>query len=205
MNKLHPKQEMIINIIKHSSEPLSLRDIQLLIGVSSPSVVVHHLQQLQKKGLLKRNPHNPQDYQVLDVQQEKPYIYLPVYSTAQCGKHGLLANTEPIEKLPIPIKWIDFSLDKAFLIKARGSSMEPRIKPGDYAICKAIGDKYAYKNYSGKIIVGIHEEEPVIKKIFYDEKKDKVVLQSLNPDFPPFIASSHFWIEGEVRGIFSYS
>lgn len=205
MRKLHEKQELILSILKNHPEQLSLRDIQSLIGVSSPSVVLHHVQQLEKKGYIKRNPNNPQDYQILDIQEKENYVNLPVFTTAQCGIKGLLSRTEPIDRIPVPVKWIDFPSSKAFLVQARGKSMEPKIKPGDYVVGKATEAKWAYQEFNGKIIVGVHEGDPVIKKLYYDDKKNEVVLQSLNPDYPPFIASKDFWIEGEVRGIFSYS
>ena len=64
---LHPVQTRLLELLRRQSEDqLTIRDLQEAVGASSTSVVVHHLQQLEKKGYIKRNPYNPRDYQVLE-------------------------------------------------------------------------------------------------------------------------------------------
>ena len=52
--RLHPAQEKLIEILtKNADQPLTIREMQDLIGASSTSVVVHHMAQLEKKGYLR--------------------------------------------------------------------------------------------------------------------------------------------------------
>ena len=63
MKKLHKTQQAVLDLLKENiEEPLTVRELQELVGASSPSVVHHHIGQLEKKGYLRRNPNNPQDY-----------------------------------------------------------------------------------------------------------------------------------------------
>lgn len=206
MVQLHPTQKKILSVLKtHSGEGLTMRDIQNLIGVSSPGIVGHHILQLEKKGVLRRNPNNLQDYHILDEKPEEPVVYLNVYSTAQCGPNGLIAGNDPVDRMPVATRIIGFPSELAFMVQTRGNSMEPLIKEGDYAVVRKVHDRFAFQNYNNKVVVCINEDSCIIKKIHYDNKTGQVVLESFNPKYPPFIATENFWIEGEVRGVFSYS
>lgn len=206
MANIHPTQQKIINLLKNNIfEGITIREIQRLIGASSPGVVKHHINQLEKKGILRRNPNNAQDYHILEEKPEEPVVNLNVYSTAQCGPKGLIANNEPVDKIPVATRLLGFPSEQAFIVKAKGSSMKPKINDGDLVIVKKVIDKFGYDNYNNKLVVCVNDEECLIKRVHYDRKTNHVLLESLNPDVPPFIAKENFWIEGEVKGIFSYS
>ncbi len=65
--QLHQTQKQLLEIlVKNSDRLLTIREMQFMLGISSTSGVVRHLSQLEKNGFLKRNPHNPRDYQVLN-------------------------------------------------------------------------------------------------------------------------------------------
>jgi repressor LexA len=65
MRELHPVQEKLIRLLRNNiTDPLTVRELQERLSISSPSVVHHHIQQLEKKGYLRRNPSNPKDYQI---------------------------------------------------------------------------------------------------------------------------------------------
>jgi repressor LexA len=60
--KIHPLQEQLLKLLaKNKTDQLTIRELQEELAISSTSVVAHHLKQLEKKGLLKRNPSNPRD------------------------------------------------------------------------------------------------------------------------------------------------
>lgn len=206
MKKLHPIQQQILNILKHNLEQdITMGYIKNVLDLSSTGVVGHHIAQLEKKGLLRRNPNNPRDYHILENKPEEEIVYLPVYSSAQCGPKGLIASSEPQDRLPVATRILGFPSHEAFAVIARGTSMEPRIHNNDYLIARKVNDRYAYENYHGKIVLCVNGEECLIKKIYYDKTSNHVLLQSLNPHFAPVIAQENFWIEAEIRGIFTYS
>lgn len=197
MQKLHPAQKKLLKILTQNIDaPLSIREIQEEMGASSPSVVQHHVQQLEKKGYLRRNPLNPRDYQILAESPDKIFTYLNVYGQAQCGPNGSTLDGNPVDRIPIATKILGFNSKEAFAVKAKGDSMSPTIKDKDLVIVQKANDAN-----NGDIIVCVDNEETKIKKI---QKGEKTILVSLNQKYQPFIASEDFRIEGIVRGIYSY-
>ena len=178
----------------HVHDPLSYRDIAESIGVKSPNTVAYHLRELEMKGLLKRNPSNPQDYQVLG-EQEPGVIRLNLYGLAHCGRNGSLLDGNPIDKVPVASRFIPFSIDKAFLVKAKGDSMETDIHDGDLVLVK----RQTHAN-TGQIIACVNRGECLIKQY---GKGHPNVLSSLNKVYLPIVVADDFRIEGVVTGIVS--
>lgn len=194
-NNLHPIQKELLNIlIKNTDELLTIREMQSLLDLSSTSVVVYHLRQLEKNGYLKRNPYNPQDYQVLKDAPEKQITYLNLYGLAHCGPNGSVLDGNPVERIPISIRLISFPSAEAFMVKAKGDSMEPKINESDLVIARKTDDAD-----SGSIVVCVNDGEALIKKIKKEGRN--VILMSLNAKYQPFLAARNFKIEGEVRGV----
>ena len=198
MKKIHPKQKALLDLLKENIDsPMTIRELQNILKISSSSIVQHHIQQLEKKGYLKRNPSNPKDYQVLS-DPERPIVYLNLYGFAQCGPKGSVLDGDPIDRIPIASRLIKFPSDEAFLLQAKGDSMIPRIKPGDFVIVQKKKDAE-----NGDTIVCVNDSEVLIKK-YYKLGKQKI-LHSENSLFPPFAASSDFRVEGVVKSIFQYN
>lgn len=175
---------------------MTIRDLQEELGIASPSVVHYHLQQLELKGLLKRNPNNPKDYQIIDG-NAKEIVYLNLYGLAQCGPAGSILDGSPTDRIPIASRILKFSSEDGFIVKAKGDSMEPAIKAGDLVIAQ----KYKVAN-SGDLIVCINNEFALIKKIHI--QGEQVILQSFNDKYPPILAASDFRVEGLVKCIVNY-
>jgi repressor LexA len=194
-NKLHAIQEKLLKILaKNSDEPLTIREMQEKVGASSTSVVVHHLTQLEKKRFIKKNPYNSKDYQILK-QQDQEIAYINLYGMATCGPNGSVLDGDPIDKIPISSRLLSFSSSKAFMVKAKGDSMLPKISSGDFVIAQKASDAD-----DGEIIVCVNDGKALIKK-FKKEGKNKILI-SLNNEFTPFLASlDDFRIEGVVKGV----
>lgn len=203
VRKLHPSQKRLLEILKKNhGEQISMRMLQDILEASSPSVIYHHIVQLEKKGYLRRNPSNPQDYQVLADHPEKNIAYLNIYGMAQCGPNGTILDGNPIDRIPISSKILGFPAHNAFIVKARGNSMSPKINNNDLAIAKRVSDVD-----SGDVAVCVNNGEALIKKIQKIKKGKDITynLISINRNFSPFAANTDFRIEGIVRGIISYS
>ncbi len=198
MKRLHPVQQKLLKILKSNiTDPLTIRELQENLGLSSTSVVHHHIQQLEKKGYLRRNPNNAKDYQVLADSPDKKITYVNLYGFAHCGPKGSLLDGNPIDRIPIATQILGFPSSEAFMVKAKGNSMSPTINDGDLVIAKKAKD---VKN--GSIVVCINDGEVLIKKKV--ERKTDVILFSINSNYEPFVAAKDFRIEGIVRGIYSY-
>lgn len=194
--KIHPLQQKLLKLLeKNIDDPLTIRQMQDELSASSTSVVAHHLTQLEKKGYLKKNPYNSKDYQLLQT-PERGITYLNLYGLAQCGPKGSVLDGDPIDRIAISTKLLAFPSDLAFMIKAKGDSMEPKINDGDFVITKK-----SNVALDGEIVVCVNDGEALVKKI---KKSDKnYILISLNQEYQPFIASKNFRIEGIVKGVIS--
>ena len=197
MKNLHPVQKKLLQILKQNiTDPLTIRELQKELSASSPSVVHHHIQQLEKKGYLRRNPNNSKDYQVLYDSPEKAISYLNLYGLAQCGPSGSILDGNPIDRIPIASRILGFSSSEAFLIKVKGNSMSPKMNDGDLIIVQKAKDAK-----SGAIVVCVNNGETIIKKI---QKSNEMILISTNQSYEPFVAAEDFRIEGIVRGVYTY-
>lgn len=200
MKKLHPKQEKLIQILRENIDyPLTMLELKDELGVTSTSIVHHHVIQLEKKGYLKRNPSNPRDYQLLE-DPEKPITYINQYGLAECGPNGSILDGNPIDRIPIASKLLKFPVSEAFIVVAKGDSMEPEICQGDYVIAQ----KQTIAS-NGDIVVCVNDEKALIK--IYSKNRDTIILHSLNSNkHEPFIANNEdFRVEGVVRNIIKYS
>ena len=158
MRKLHVTQEALLSLLKENIDsPLTIRELQELLEISSPSVVQHHILQLEKKGFLKRNPFNPKDYQILS-DPERPIVYLNLYGLAQCGPKGSILDGDPIDRIPIASRLLKFPSDEAFLLEAKGNSMIPKIYPGDLVIVQK-----SKRADNGEVIICVNDSEVLIK------------------------------------------
>ena len=195
--QLHQTQERLLEIlVKNSDRLLTIREMQLMLNLSSTSGVVRHLAQLEKRGFLKRNPYNPRDYQVLNQGPEKEIAWLNLYGLAQCGQNGTFLDSVPIDRIPIATRLLSFLSSEAFLVKAKGDSMCPKINEGDFVIGRRIENLEAFP-----LIICINNGETLIKRVQMDG--NSIILSSLNPIHTPFLAANDFRIVGEVRGVIS--
>jgi repressor LexA len=196
---LHPTQKKLLDIlVKNTDDQLSIRDMQEILGISSTSVIAHHLRRLEKNGYLKKNPYNPRDYQVIKGSPEKQITYLNLYGLAHCGPNGSILDGSPIDRIAISTRLLTFLSSEAFMVRAKGDSMAPRINEGDFVIVKKNDNPK-----SDSIVVCVNDGETLIKKIRIEKEnnKEKYILISLNPKYPPFLAKDDFRIEGEARGV----
>lgn len=198
--KLHPKQCALLKLLKKDGfESLSLREIGNLIDVDHPQKVAHHLNRLERKGYLRRNFSTGQ----LEI-LENPVgdvVYFPFYGMAQCGPNGLMAEENLVERIPLPTKALGIvSEENMFLVRARGKSMEPRIKENDLILARKQNNADDHS-----ICVVIHNEVPKIKEFFRGDQKTSF-LKSFNDNYPLEIikeGEDELEIVGVVKNIIS--
>lgn len=194
-DNLHPTQQKLLRLIEENKDtPLSQRDLQEALNLSSVSVVQHHLKQLEKRGFLRRNPSNPRDFTIVDSR----FAYLNLYGQAECGPSGSVLEGDPIATIPISTELIRNTSNGAFLVRANGDSMKPRIYPGDIVIANI-------SNYADDedIVVCVDRGQTLIKRIL--KVDGNIALVSLNDEYEPFFASEDFRVEGVVVGVISFN
>ncbi len=194
--KLHPNQKAILELLK-TGESLSYQDIAERIGVSSRNTISHHINQLEDKGYLRRNPANPSDFRILKDPADD-ITYLNLYGMAQCGPQGFLAEENVVERIPFSTK--AFGVDQnAFLMKARGDSMEPEIYENDLVLIIP-----TQEIIPGKPALVVHNDMPKIKKLI--ASGNKIILNSINPNYQDEkINANDITIVGQVKSIIKFT
>lgn len=198
--KIHPIQ---IKILKRlgtlgSEESFSLSELANEVGASSKSHVAHHIKQLEKKGLLKRNPDNLGRFIVFGEEEAgAQFTFLPLLGLAACGT-GVDNEHYIIERLPIRSTFIPGRVDNFFLVKAEGDSMSPRIYAGDNVLVESF--RLGMSMPIDQIVVCEDSDGVKIKKL--TESNEAYVLVSLNGDYPPKVVSKkELKVHGIVRGV----
>ena len=194
---LTKRQKEIFDFIKRYSEkhgyPPTVRDIGKAIGLTSSSTVHAHLANLEKVGLLRRDPSKPRAIEVL-VDKAKQVVApggLPLVGQVAAGQPVLAEeNIEDYVALP-PIAGGD---EGEFILRVKGDSMrEAGILEGDHVVVRR--QKSAT---DGDIVVALVGEEATVKRFF--KESDHVRLQPENPAMDP-IRTRDVQVLGQVVGV----
>ena len=195
---LTAKQEQILNCIKQSLKdkgyPPSVRELCLAVGLSSTSTVHSHLNTLEKKGYIRRDPSKPRTIEVLD--EEVNWLSDHVSAVPIVGKvtagAPILAVENIEEYFPLPKQLTRH--DETFMLNVKGTSMiNAGIHDGDQIIVR----KQDSAN-NGEIVVALIEDEVTVKRFF--KEKNCIRLQPENDSMEP-IYCSDVCILGKVIGL----
>ena len=174
--------------------PPTVREIGKAVGLHSSSTVHAHLANLEKIGLLRRDPTKPRAIELL-VDKAKKAIRspgLPLVGEVAAGE-PVVAEERIEEYLEVPEVIGGETGD--YILRVRGDSMKDAgILEGDYVIVRptqVAGD--------GEIVVALIEEEATVKR-FYKER-EQVRLEPANKAYKP-IRTSDAHLLGRVVGMF---
>jgi len=195
--KNNTKQMQIYEFIKsYANEkgyPPSVREICAAVGLSSTSTVHGHLERLEKKGLIKRDPTKPRTIEILEKDIKKEMINIPVLGTITAGL-PILAEENIEDFFPLPLDQIK-SNKEIFMLHVKGDSMiDAGIRNGDLAII----EKTNYAE-NGTIVVALIENEATLKRFF--KEKDHIRLQPENRTMSPIILDN-CTILGKLIGLY---
>jgi len=179
--------------------PPTVREIGEAVGLASPSTVHAHLANLERAGLLKRDPTKPRALEL--VGREKPaegaVVELPKLPLlGQIAAGGpLLAEQNVEDHVAVPE-----TLRGDFVLRVKGESMiEAGILDGDLVVVQRAQDAR-----NGDIVVALagddESADEATVKTFYREK-GRVRLQPENASLEP-IYPEHVQILGKVVGVF---
>ena len=196
MKKLHPTQKQLLKLLtKLSGEGYTIRELQDSLNLSTPSLVFFHLQQLEKKGYIERNPMNPADYRVRQPPEESGLFLVNLYGLARCGPSGTILSGDVEERLELPPQFLGVNLQNPFFVRAHGDSMEPRIQDGDLVLFERRTEVP-----DGSIIACSDGGRAFIKRMVRQGKK--IMLYSLNSKYEPFSADPEsFSVEGLAQAV----
>ena len=197
MSELKDKQLLIYEFLKDFTSqkgyPTTVREICKAVGLKSTSSVHGHLKQLEKEGLIKRDPTKPRALEIVDSVIKKEMINVPIIGKVTAGL-PILANENIEDSFPLPLDYVKHNND-LFMLKVSGSSMiKAGILDGDLAII----EKTQTASNGDKIVALIENE--ATHKTFYREN-DHIRLQPETDEMEPIIVDNCS-ILGKLIGIY---
>jgi repressor LexA len=198
---LTKRQQEIFDFIKRYSAkygyPPTVRDIGKAVGLASSSTVHAHLGNLEKLGLLRRDPSKPRAIELLDraVDQVRQLVSpsgLPLIGSVAAGQPVLAEeNIEDYIEVP-PMAGGE---EGEFILRVRGESMKDAgILPDDFVVVRP-----QETATDGDVVVAMVGEEATVKRFF--RESDHVRLQPENAAMEP-IRSREVRVLGRVVGLF---
>jgi repressor LexA len=197
------QQEIFDFIRKYSAKygyPPTVRDIGKAVGLASSSTVHAHLANLEKIGLLRRDPSKPRAIELLDRAMESAVDSvrsivrpegLPLVGSVAAGQ-PVLAE-ENVEEI-IPVPEAAGGGKGEYLLRVRGDSMKNvGILEGDLVV---VSPQDTARD--GEIVVALLGEEATVKRFF--REPDHIRLQPENETMEP-IRSKEVKVLGRVVGL----
>jgi repressor LexA len=194
----------LVEYVDRHGYPPTVREIGEQVGLASPSTVHAHLANLERAGLLKRDPTKPRALELLgrekklvqaEPAQRDDVQRLPLLGEIAAGGPMLAEqNIEEYVELPDRIAKGDF------LLRVKGESMiEAGILDGDIVVVRRQQDAR-----NGEIVVALAGDDEAAEeatvKTFYRED-GRIRLQPENAALEPIYAQ-HVEILGRVTGVF---
>lgn len=199
MVKLTAKQEEIFEFIKsellNKGYPPAVREICDAVNLKSTSSVHSHLESLEKKGYIRRDPTKPRAIEIIDDSfglSRRELVNVPMIGRVAAGQ-PILAEENLEGYFPIPAEYMPNS--QTFMLKVKGDSMvNAGIFEGDQIIVKSQSTAN-----NGEIVVALIEDAATVKT-FYKES-GYVRLQPENDYMDPIITKD-VTLLGKVIGLF---
>jgi repressor LexA len=196
---LTKRQQEIFDFIKRYSAkygyPPTVRDIGKAVGLASSSTVHAHLANLERIGLLRRDPSKPRAIELLDraAAGVRGFVNpgLPLVGQVAAGQPVLAEdNIEDYIQTPLAAG----GADGEYVLRVRGESMKNvGILEGDLVVVRPQDTAT-----DGDIVVALLGEEATVKRYFQEE--DHIRLQPENETMEP-IRSREVRVLGKVVGL----
>ena len=192
--------DFLVDYVDGHGYPPTVREIGEAVGLASPSTVHAHLANLERAGLLRRDPTKPRALELVGREhREAPAAAtelpkLPLLGQIAAGG-PLLAEENIEEHVAVPE-----TLNGDFILRTKGDSMvNAGILDDDLLVVRRTEDAR-----NGDIIVALAGEdetadEATVKRFFRDGRR--IRLQPENDAMEPIYAN-HVQILGKVVGVF---
>jgi repressor LexA len=190
--------DFLVDYVDQHGYPPTVREIGDAVGLASPSTVHAHLANLERAGLLRRDPTKPRALELVGRERrEVPAATierLPLVGQIAAGG-PLLAEENVEEHVAVPE-----TLRGDFLLRVKGDSMiNAGILDGDIVVVQRTQDAR-----NGEIVVALAGEdestdEATVKRFFRED--GRIRLQPENDALEPIYAR-HVQILGRVTGVF---
>lgn len=183
--------------IQRQGYPPAVRDICKGVNFKSTSTVHGHLEKLEAKGYIRKDPTKPRAIEILDKEDDfllarKKTVDIPIIGQVTAGL-PILAVENIEDTFPVAVELVEGH--DVFFLKVKGESMvDAGILDGDLVLVQE------QKNANnGDIVVALLDDEATVKR-FYKEK-DRIRLQPENQFMEPIYALD-ITVLGKVIGLF---
>ena len=195
--------QFLVMYVDDHGYPPTVREIGEEVGLASPSTVHAHLANLERVGLIKRDPSKPRAIELTGhrrveaARAESDVPRLPLLGRVAAGS-PLLADENVEDVIAVP-ESIGQGAD--FLLTIHGDSMiEAGILDGDTIVVQRRDDAR-----NGDIVVALAGDDETTDeatvKTFFREADGRIRLQPENAALEPIYAD-HVRILGKVVGVF---
>jgi repressor LexA len=197
-DQLTDRQARILEYIRYQNKvrnyPPSVREIGEAVGLSSSSTVHNHLNQLERRGLIRRDPSKSRTVQLVSDEsvdkQRRNAVSVPIVGNVAAGVPILAEQNIEDHILLSP----DMAQDGNFLLRVRGDSMiNAGILDGDLVLVKP-----QQEASNGNIVVALVDNDATVKR--FERGNGHVKLIAENPAYEP-IVTSNVSLVGVVRGV----
>lgn len=197
--KITPKQQEILEYIKETilskGYPPAVREICEAVHLKSTSSVHSHLETLEEKGYIRKDPTKPRTIEIIDDcfnLTRREVVNVPVLGTVAAGQ-PLYAEENIENYYPIPAELLPNA--QTFMLKVKGNSMiNAGILEGDQIIVE-----HRSTAHNGDIVVALVDDSATVKRFFKEEGHYR--LQPENDFMEPIIVNQ-VEILGKVIGLF---
>ena len=197
-DELSDRQSKILDYIRYVTRvrnyPPSVREIGEAVGLSSSSTVHNHLNQLERRGLIKRDASKSRTVQLVGEMEiddkRRNAVAVPIVGHVAAGV-PILAEQNIEDHLMLSPA---IAQEGWFLLKVRGDSMiNAAILDGDLVLVRP---KQEASN--GEIVVALIDDEATVKR--FHRANGRVELIAENPAYAPIIPDT-VSIVGDVRAV----
>ena len=194
-DNLTPKQSEVYDYVKAAMREKgycpTVREICLAVGLTSTSSVHAHLNTLERRGYIRRNPLKPRTIELVEsaADQESDLLRIPIVGTVAAGL-PLLAD-QNIDDYGALHHGCGGSV---FMLRVKGDSM---INAGIYHGDKIIVEQCDTAE-NGDIVVALVEDSATVKRFFKENGHYR--LQPENDAMQPIIVDQ-VEIQGKVIGL----
>lgn len=198
--------DFIAATVRARGYPPTVREIAVAVDLASTSAVHHHLEALEREGIIERGGSHSRAITLTSQTALRAGLVgyagstvvpfdgrtLPVIGEIAAGG-PIEAYQDSSETLAVP-EAVAANGD-AYVLRVRGDSMiDAHITDGDYVVIRP-----QQTAHDGDIVVAQVEENAVTLKRFFKEK-DRVRLQPANDQYPPQFYDS-VRIQGKLIGV----
>jgi repressor LexA len=170
--------EFISEAIRERGYPPTVREIGEAVGLTSSSSVHAQLANLERRGLLHKDPTKPRAMTLSEPRAE--YVVVPLVGRIAAGA-PVLADEHVEEYLTVPMGFAAGA--DHFALRVQGDSMVGAgILDGDVVIVRAIADA-GDGDIVAALLPGPAEDEATVKRL--KRTKGRVLLMPENPAYEP--------------------